>query len=840
MPAAAVDVPAALAARPAPSAALEAPAAASTAAARARRADAGQRLSLGASQRAGPPLLTSWGLLALAGLWALGTLALLGRLALANLVTFAACAARDRATPAPWLGTARRLARRTGVPDTHFVRSRNDHDADGRRLPAADRGPARRGRRLARRADDLGAAARARPHPPPRLPDAARRQHDLRALLDEPAGRGTPPARCGASANGPATTRCWWPERPDPTYAEHLLDVARAARHVTTPTWSGGVAMAHRSELEGRLMAILDDARNRQSVSYGAAGIAGLLCLALVAPLAALDPWALAAAEAQPSAVAIPPGAGPAPQARRRRGRRWRRVDAAALVAMAPTAPGRRRRGAVVAPRAVDAPSRAARRRRRARSAPVIRRERPRWPRRSRRCRQGPRPQVATNMAFAFNSTCDGRPGPADADPRRRRRRAPTPTPTPSAVGRAAARAPERPPRDDAGRSAGHRRARRRPQGQRRRGPPAGGPLARPDARPGGRRRAAPGAAGHRRRGAAERRLRARPAPRRARHPRADDRAEGRQRGSARSAPPSPWRSSATRGPSTRCSSPPATPTATSVGRRSSPSARSTRPRQGCGDRGAQGQGCRGASDGRAPARPTGLRLAGSPHASSAHESVRGAVRALRRPLFHPRCCFSSSSPPAVRMSPALLSTRRRRAGAHDRIRHDASPWRRHRGRPRPTSRATCRRRPAAAPLATMRRDTVASLIAQLDSPVPAARALVACALAERKADAAPAIASLVALLDDDAVVSPYICREEWWLQRRRWRRHVPAPVAVDRADHARPGSRAGLVAHRHAQLRPGAARPAQGRRPRPPQRRLDPRRAARRARGGAADRPAR
>ena len=100
-----------------------------------------------------------------------------------------------------------------------------------------------------------------------------------------------------------------------PTYAEHLLDVARAARHVTTPTWSGGVAMAHRSELEGRLMAILDDARNRQSVSYGAAGVAGILCLALVAPLAALDPWALSAAEAQSTAVAIPPGAGPTPKA---------------------------------------------------------------------------------------------------------------------------------------------------------------------------------------------------------------------------------------------------------------------------------------------------------------------------------------------------------------------------------------------------------------------------------------------------------------------------------------------------------------------------------------------
>jgi HEAT repeat protein len=70
---------------------------------------------------------------------------------------------------------------------------------------------------------------------------------------------------------------------------------------------------------------------------------------------------------------------------------------------------------------------------------------------------------------------------------------------------------------------------------------------------------------------------------------------------------------------------------------------------------------------------------------------------------------------------------------------------------------------PTPAPLATMRRDTIASLIAQLDSPVPAARALVACALAERKADAAPAVASLVALLDDDAPVSPYVCREEWW-----------------------------------------------------------------------------
>jgi HEAT repeat protein len=93
----------------------------------------------------------------------------------------------------------------------------------------------------------------------------------------------------------------------------------------------------------------------------------------------------------------------------------------------------------------------------------------------------------------------------------------------------------------------------------------------------------------------------------------------------------------------------------------------------------------------------------------------------------------------------------------------------------------------AAAPLATMRHDTTASLIAQLDSPVPAARALVACAMAERKADAAAAVPSLVALLDDDALVSPYICREEWWRNGdhdlgRWWREQEPTTPGQEAA----------------------------------------------------------
>ena len=98
---------------------------------------------------------------------------------------------RDRAPPGAAL---RRPA--------HAVRAgRVDHHADGRRLSPADRRPAGRGGRLARRARDVGPPPRARPHPPPRLPDAARRQHHLRALLDEPAGlvrRPRPAARTRA------------------------------------------------------------------------------------------------------------------------------------------------------------------------------------------------------------------------------------------------------------------------------------------------------------------------------------------------------------------------------------------------------------------------------------------------------------------------------------------------------------------------------------------------------------------------------------------------------------------------------------------------------------------
>jgi len=420
MPAAAVDVPEAPPATPAPSAALEAPAAAPTTAA----APAAPTPTPGMLARGWTAVQASWPL-ALAGLWALGTLILLGRLALANLATARAIRARA-SEPAPWLATARELACATGVPDTHFIRSETiamPMAAGYLRptvvLPAeADAWPDERITSVllhelahVRRRDCLtqlaasAACALYWMNPLAWYAAKALRQERERACDDAVLEAGTA----------------------GPDYAEHLLDVARAARHAT-PTFSGGVAMAHRSELEGRLMAILDDARNRQSISYGVAGIAGILCLALVTPLAALDPFVLGAAEAQPAAV--PPGAGPelpSPKAPR-------------PVAPRPAAQAPRGgiSGGVVAPVIADAPETAAIAAEVAvASAPVIARET------ETRVNTAVATRVATtvatdvSMAFAFDDD-QGLPTPA---PTPTPSPSPQPSPAPRAVGQGPARA---------------------------------------------------------------------------------------------------------------------------------------------------------------------------------------------------------------------------------------------------------------------------------------------------------------------------------------------------------------------------------------------------------------
>jgi beta-lactamase regulating signal transducer with metallopeptidase domain len=110
-------------------------------------------------------------------------------------------------------------------------------------------------------------------------------------------------------------------------YADHLLDIARSLRSGAWPTWSA-VTMAHRSQLEGRLMAILDPALprrspNRRSVAvFTAIAVVSLVCLASVRPVAsAAEPEAQGrpTRPVTPAPAPLPPAApAPAPNPVRR------------------------------------------------------------------------------------------------------------------------------------------------------------------------------------------------------------------------------------------------------------------------------------------------------------------------------------------------------------------------------------------------------------------------------------------------------------------------------------------------------------------------------------------
>ena len=70
-------------------------------------------------------------------------------------------------------------------------------------------------------------------------------------------------------------------------YAGHLLEVARTMQSAPATAWAA-VAMARRSQLEGRLLAILDSGVKRHAPGRMAALAATLLAVAAVAPFAAM------------------------------------------------------------------------------------------------------------------------------------------------------------------------------------------------------------------------------------------------------------------------------------------------------------------------------------------------------------------------------------------------------------------------------------------------------------------------------------------------------------------------------------------------------------------------
>jgi beta-lactamase regulating signal transducer with metallopeptidase domain/DUF4097 and DUF4098 domain-containing protein YvlB len=95
---------------------------------------------------------------------------------------------------------------------------------------------------------------------------------------------------------------------PAADYAAHLLEVARSARAFGAPGFLS-VAMARPSQLEGRLLAVLNGSRRRVSLSPGARRLAVVLSAIVLLPLAAFRPVAKSLA---PSVANYPaPAAGP-------------------------------------------------------------------------------------------------------------------------------------------------------------------------------------------------------------------------------------------------------------------------------------------------------------------------------------------------------------------------------------------------------------------------------------------------------------------------------------------------------------------------------------------------
>ncbi len=130
-----------------------------------------------------------------------------------------------------------------------------------------------------------------------------------------------------------------------PDYADQLLEIARVMRAGRFPAVLAGasLAMAHRSQLEGRLIAILDPTVPRRGLTRMRAALAtGVFALVLV-PMASVQPWASEAvtrmdtlptnvAPAVSAAVAAP-APSPAPQPQPRAERQIEQADAAASAA---------------------------------------------------------------------------------------------------------------------------------------------------------------------------------------------------------------------------------------------------------------------------------------------------------------------------------------------------------------------------------------------------------------------------------------------------------------------------------------------------------------------------
>ena len=98
-------------------------------------------------------------------------------------------------------------------------------------------------------------------------------------------------------------------------YADQLIEIARVMRAGRFPAVLAGasLAMAHRSELEGRLMAILDPSVPRAGLSRLRTSAATAIFALGLLPLASVQAWQVATADEPQRAQAVTPQSTPAP-----------------------------------------------------------------------------------------------------------------------------------------------------------------------------------------------------------------------------------------------------------------------------------------------------------------------------------------------------------------------------------------------------------------------------------------------------------------------------------------------------------------------------------------------
>lgn len=253
----------------------------------------------------------SWSTVAIM-LWLGGTALLLGRLLLGVIAVHVLSRRTLVANDAPWLPLARRLAANVGVPNVTFRRSRRGSmpmawglfKASVTLPEEADAWPEDRLRIVllhelahVKRRDCLThvlaqvACAFYWFNPLSWVAARHARAERERACDDLVLAAGTPGT----------------------DYADQLLEIARVmrARRLSSVVAGASLAMAHRSQLEGRLMAILDPSVPRAGVSRArCVAIAGFAAITLL-PLASLQAWGQTP---QPKpAVAAQPAPAPTP-----------------------------------------------------------------------------------------------------------------------------------------------------------------------------------------------------------------------------------------------------------------------------------------------------------------------------------------------------------------------------------------------------------------------------------------------------------------------------------------------------------------------------------------------